>query len=99
MDAPLPLSVLSTVVKPELKGPRPIASVPVVGTPWSVVWSSDERTFFFNATNRTSVWSIPEELEGNEALETVLDNPPGGKSEHVGTKETWYCPLLYMFIA
>ena len=95
MDAPLPLSVLSTVVKPEPKGPRPIASVPVVGTPWSVVWSSDERTFFFNATNRTSVWSIPEELEGNEALEKVLDNPPGGKSEHVATKETWYCLLLY----
>ena len=83
------------LAKQEPKGPRPVASVPVQGTPWSIVWSSDDRTFFFNATNRVSVWSVPEELEGNPNVEKILENPPGGKSEQVGAKTSWYCLLLY----
>lgn len=66
--------------KTELTGPRPVASIPVPGTPWSVVWSSDDRTFFFNATSHTSLWTTPEELLGNLNLQKILDNPPGGKS-------------------
>lgn len=77
----LPPSVPIPVVKLEPAGPRPIASIPVPATPWSIVWSSDERTFFFNATNRTSLWTIPEELQGNPIVQKILDNPPGGKSE------------------
>lgn len=93
LAAPLP-----QVMAPEPKGPRPIASIPVPGTPWSVVWSSDDRSFFFNATNRSSVWSTPDDLIGNEALEKILDHPPGGKSEHLWRLGT-VCRLLYMFIA
>lgn len=83
--APVPQFDHLAHIHEELKGPRPIASIPVPGTPWSVVWSSDERMFFFNATNHVSVWSTPEDLVGCEALQKILDHPPGGKSEHVGT--------------
>jgi transcription elongation regulator 1 len=92
----------SAPVREEPKGPRPIASIPVPGTPWSVVWSSDERMFFFNVTNHTSVWHTPEDLVGSEALQKILDNPPVGKSEHVGTVLVLCvlsCRLLYMCIS
>ena len=71
--------------KEEPKGPRPMANVPVPGTPWSVVWTTDERSFFFNVTTRTSVWSVPGELEGNPHAAKILDNPPWVKSK------LWLC--------
>ena len=64
-------------VKEEPKGPRPISSVPVPGTPWSVVWTSDERMFFFNASSRVSVWTLPEELADNPQALRIVDEPPG----------------------
>ena len=70
-------------IKEEPKGPRPISSVPVPGTPWSVVWTSDERMFFFNASSRMSVWTIPEELANNPQALRIVDEPPG-KSKYVG---------------
>ena len=78
LSVPIPIPV-----KSEPAGPRPIASIPVPATPWSVVWSSDDRTFFFNATNRKSLWTIPEELTGNPNVHKILNNPPGGKSEWI----------------
>lgn len=80
---PAPLPVIIAPIKPEPKGPRPVSSVPIPGTPWSVVWTSDDRKFFFNATDRVSVWTVPEDLEDSLHLDKILDNPPGGKSEHV----------------
>ena len=73
-------------IKEEPKGPRPISSVPVPGTPWSVVWTSDEGMFFFNASSRMSVWTIPEELANNPQALRIVDEPPG-KSKYVGGRE------------
>lgn len=67
-------------VKQEPKGPHPVRSTPIAGTPWSVVWSSDNRRFFFNATNRMSVWNIPEDLESNPLVHKILDETVEGKS-------------------
>ncbi len=84
VPTPTPQPVAPELVKQEPTGPRPVATEPIPGTPWSLVWTSDERKFFFNATNSVSVWSIPSDLVGNENLEQILENPPvgaGGKSE------------------
>ena len=81
LEAPIPASVLSLTPKERPAGPRPVATSAVPGTPWSIVWSSDDRMFFFNATTRASVWSVPSELVGNQDVERMLDNPPPGKSE------------------
>lgn len=84
LESPIPASVLSLTPAPVKQGPRPVSSSPVPGTPWSLVWASDDRMFYFNATTHLSVWSIPSELVGNRDVESLLDNPPGGKSEHTG---------------
>ena len=68
-------------VREEPKGPRPVSSVPIPGTPWSVVWTSNDKHFFFDATSRVSVWTIPQELADNPQVEKVLDEAPGKKSE------------------
>lgn len=65
--------------KEEPKGPRPMANVAVPGSPWSVVWTTDERSFFFNVKTRSSVWSLPEELEDSPHVAKILDNPPWAK--------------------
>lgn len=64
----------------EPKGPRPVKSIAIAGTPWSVVWSSDNRQFFFNATNRNSVWNIPEDLEYNSVVINILEGTKDEKS-------------------
>jgi transcription elongation regulator 1 len=43
---------------------RPIASTPISGTPWCVVWTGDKRVFFYCPSTRTSVWERPEDLIG-----------------------------------
>ena len=85
--APLPLPLpaahpIPEPVKPEPTGPRPVATVPIPGTPWSVVWTSDDRQFFFNATKNLSVWTTPSDLVGSDSLKQILEDPPvTGKSE------------------
>ena len=68
--------------KPEPpRGPHPIASVAITGTPWCVVWTSDQKMFYFNAVKRISMWTMPEELEDNPQVAKVIDEPPWGKSK------------------
>jgi transcription elongation regulator 1 len=64
---------------PKEEGTKPIATQPVSGTPWSIVWTNDERYFFFNATTRDSVWSIPEDIQHLPVLKVLLAAPPGRK--------------------
>ena len=45
---------------------RPIASTPISGTPWCVVWTGDARVFFYCPSTRTSVWERPEDLIGEQ---------------------------------
>ena len=71
--------------KPEPpRGPHPIASVAITGTPWCVVWTSDQKMFYFNAVKRVSMWTMPEELEDNPQVAKVIDEPPWGKKETGG---------------
>lgn len=70
-----------TAIKQEPAGPYPVKSIPIAGTPWSIVWSSDNRRFFFDATQRISVWNIPKELESNPLVCKILEDTAEGKSE------------------
>lgn len=80
-----PVSI-ATPVKPsppkpdERKGPRPVESIPVPGTPWSVVFTNDGRRFFFDATNKKSIWKIPPELKDSPVVMKIMENPPWKKS-------------------
>lgn len=68
-------------VEVERKGPHPIESVPVPGTPWSIVFTSDEKQFFFDSTNRKSIWNMPPELINSPTVLKILENSPWKKSK------------------
>ncbi|XP_054708785.1 transcription elongation regulator 1-like [Uloborus diversus] len=65
---------------------RPISSTPIPGTPWCVVWTGDNRVFFFNPSSRTSVWEKPDELKGRADVEKLIQVPPT-QSNEAGSKE------------
>merc|ERR1719430_1298180 len=54
---------------------RPISSTPVPGTPWCVVWTGDLRSFFYNPTNKQSVWEKPAEMVGRSDVAEMLESP------------------------
>ncbi|XP_008331387.2 transcription elongation regulator 1 isoform X2 [Cynoglossus semilaevis] len=55
---------------------RPIATNPIPGTPWCVVWTGDDRVFFYNPTTRMSMWDRPEELVGRADVDKHIQEPP-----------------------
>ncbi|CAG08861.1 unnamed protein product, partial [Tetraodon nigroviridis] len=55
---------------------RPIATNPIPGTPWCVVWTGDDRVFFYNPTTRLSMWDRPEELIGRSDVDKHIQEPP-----------------------
>lgn len=59
---------------------RPVASRPIPGKAWRVVFTGDGRVFFFNPVSKVSVWEIPKELSGVANLDKLME-PPGGKTE------------------
>uniref|UniRef100_A0A8C6R027 Transcription elongation regulator 1-like protein n=1 Tax=Nannospalax galili TaxID=1026970 RepID=A0A8C6R027_NANGA len=60
----------------EAKGSRPVASTPVPGSPWCVVWTGDDRVFFFNPTMQLSVWEKPVDLKNRGDLKRIIEDPP-----------------------
>ncbi|TRY91116.1 hypothetical protein DNTS_020408 [Danionella cerebrum] len=58
---------------------RPVASTPIAGTPWCVVWTGDGRVFFYNPTARLSMWERPEQLQNRRDVEKALQCPPHKK--------------------
>ncbi|XP_041371055.1 transcription elongation regulator 1-like [Gigantopelta aegis] len=58
---------------------RPVSSTPVPGTPWCVVWTGDGRCFFYNPSQRMSVWEKPEELLSRPDVEKLIANRPDAK--------------------
>ncbi|XP_030611172.1 transcription elongation regulator 1-like protein [Archocentrus centrarchus] len=54
---------------------RPVASTPVPGSPWCVVWTGDDRVFFFNPTIHLSVWERPGELIDRD-ISHIIEDPP-----------------------
>jgi transcription elongation regulator 1 len=59
---------------------RPIASRPIPGKAWRIVFTGDKRVFFFNPISKVSVWEVPKELSSVANLGKLME-PPGGKTE------------------
>ncbi|NXP29225.1 TCRGL protein, partial [Scytalopus superciliaris] len=57
-------------------GNKPVASTPVPGSPWCVVWTGDDRVFFFNPTMQLSVWEKPLDLRHRGDINRLLEDPP-----------------------
>lgn len=55
---------------------KPVASQLIPGTSWCVVWTGDEKMFFFNPTTRLSIWEKPDELENNEKVDEIVNKGP-----------------------
>ncbi|XP_052006164.1 transcription elongation regulator 1-like isoform X1 [Xyrauchen texanus] len=58
------------------KKAKPIATTPIPGTPWCLVWTGDERVFYYNPTTRLSMWERPEELVGRADVDKAIQEPP-----------------------
>uniref|UniRef100_A0A8C0IUP6 Transcription elongation regulator 1-like protein n=1 Tax=Chelonoidis abingdonii TaxID=106734 RepID=A0A8C0IUP6_CHEAB len=57
-------------------GNKPVASTPVPGSPWCVVWTGDDRVFFFNPTMQLSVWEKPVDLKNRGDINRIIEDPP-----------------------
>uniref|UniRef100_A0A8C6ENV4 Transcription elongation regulator 1-like protein n=1 Tax=Marmota marmota marmota TaxID=9994 RepID=A0A8C6ENV4_MARMA len=71
-----PPSMLESGEDSTPKGNRPVASTPVPGSPWCVVWTGDDRVFFFNPTMQLSVWEKPVDLKNRGDLKRIIEDPP-----------------------
>ncbi|KAG2456205.1 TCRGL protein, partial [Polypterus senegalus] len=65
---------------------KPIATSPIPGTPWCVVWTGDDRVFFYNPTTRLSMWDRPDELIGRSDVDKIIQEPPHKKGMDEGKK-------------
>uniref|UniRef100_A0A8D2IX61 Transcription elongation regulator 1-like protein n=1 Tax=Varanus komodoensis TaxID=61221 RepID=A0A8D2IX61_VARKO len=55
---------------------KPVASTPVPGSPWCIVWTGDDRVFFFNPTMQLSVWDKPVDLKNRGDINKIIEDPP-----------------------
>lgn len=53
-----------------------------------VVWTGDERVFFYNPTTRLSMWDRPEELVGRADVDKHIQEPPHKRGLDDGGKKT-----------
>ncbi|TRY95400.1 hypothetical protein DNTS_017060 [Danionella cerebrum] len=53
--------------------PNPLKVMPVFRC---VVWTGDERVFYYNPTTRMSMWDRPEELVGRGDVDKYIQEPP-----------------------
>uniref|UniRef100_A0A803V4R5 Transcription elongation regulator 1 n=1 Tax=Ficedula albicollis TaxID=59894 RepID=A0A803V4R5_FICAL len=65
---------------------KPVATTPIPGTPWCVVWTGDERVFFYNPTTRLSMWDRPDDLIGRADVDKIIQEPPHKKGLEEGKK-------------
>lgn len=80
---------------------KPVSSTAVPGTPWCVVWTGDNKVFFYNPSTRTSVWERPPDLIGRSDVTEMLKSPaaaekiksrnipPGFASNPMGTSNNF----------
>ena len=89
-----------------------MSSTPVPGTPWCIVWTGDNKSFFFNPTTKKSVWERPPELVGRADVKEMLKSAAaaekvkrktaqgGSKSDESGSDSDevlFMTRLLWMF--
>ncbi|KAH7641478.1 transcription elongation regulator 1-like [Dermatophagoides farinae] len=60
---------------------KPISSTPIAGTPWCVVWTGDNRVFFYNPSSKTSLWDCPPELKNRPEVAELTKSPPKEKDK------------------
>lgn len=46
-----------------------------------VVWTGDNRVFFYNPSTRTSLWECPPELQNKAEVEQLIKAPPKQSTE------------------
>lgn len=51
-----------------------------------VVWTGDDRVFFYNPTTRLSMWDRPEELVGRADVDKHIQEPPHKRGLEDGKK-------------
>lgn len=51
-----------------------------------VVWTGDDRVFFYNPTTRMSMWDRPDELIGRADVDKHIQEPPHKKGPEDGKK-------------
>ncbi|XP_046706272.1 transcription elongation regulator 1a isoform X1 [Silurus meridionalis] len=81
-----PKEVEMTEEEKVAKKSKPIATNPIPGTPWCVVWTGDDRVFFYNPTTRMSMWERPEELVGRADVDKSIQEPPHKRGQNNGPK-------------
>ncbi|ESO09267.1 hypothetical protein HELRODRAFT_156427 [Helobdella robusta] len=66
---------------------KPVSSTPISGTPWCVVWTGDNRVFFYNPSQRVSLWERPAELNNRPDVDKLVQSPPdiSGNSNNIAT--------------
>nr|XP_033799324.1 transcription elongation regulator 1-like protein isoform X2 [Geotrypetes seraphini] len=55
---------------------KPVASTPVPGSSWCIVWTGDDRVFFFNPKMQLSVWEKPMDLKNRGDIIRIIEDPP-----------------------
>jgi transcription elongation regulator 1 len=55
---------------------KPISSTAVAGTPWCVVWTRDKRVFFYNPSEKVSLWERPPILMGRADVDKMVKECP-----------------------
>ncbi|KAG8009261.1 Transcription elongation regulator 1-like protein [Nibea albiflora] len=72
------------------KNKHPVASTPVPGSPWCVVWTGDDRVFFFNPTIHLSVWERPGDLIGRD-ISSIIEDPPHKRKRTTNSETSPSC--------
>ncbi|KAE8590269.1 hypothetical protein XENTR_v10017998 [Xenopus tropicalis] len=68
-------------------GNKPVASRPVPGSPWCVVWTGDDKVFFFNPTIQLSVWDKPIDLKNRIDINRIIEDPPHKRKLDTSTND------------
>lgn len=55
---------------------KPVSSTAVPGTPWCVVWTRDRRVFFYNPSEKVSLWERPPILMGRPDVDKLVKECP-----------------------
>merc|ERR1712110_204061 len=84
-------------LKPQDKS-KPVSSTPVSGTPWCVVWTGDNRSFFYNPTTKKSVWERPPELVGRVDVKEMLKSQSSAEKLKSKLQEEYLIPAQQSLI-
>lgn len=53
-----------------------------------VVWTGDNRVFFFNPSTKTSLWECPPELKNRPEVQELMKASPKAKDPNQSVKRT-----------